>query len=119
MSKYHLRQKARKLRRKGISVKSIASLLGISKGTARIWVRDIILNVEQLQKLRESELKGKELGRLKGALIQKERRFNLIEESKRKGIAELAHLSEREILIAGLALYWGEGSKTGREIEFV
>lgn len=118
MAKYLLRQKARKLRRKGISVKRIAEYLSVSKSTASVWVRDIILSVEQLEELKDIMLRGSELGRTKGALVQKERRLRFIEESRTKGIAELPSITERELLIAGLALYWGEGSKKSQEVEF-
>lgn len=118
MAKYDLRLKARELRRQGISVKKISKDLGVSKGTASIWVRDIILSVEQLQALKKSMIIGGELGRLKGSLMQKERRLKLIEESKKNGIKTISNLNERELLIAGLALYWGEGAKKTREFSF-
>lgn len=118
MAKYDLRIKARRLRKQGISVKQIATQLQISKSTASIWVRDIILSIEQLEMLRKSAIKGGERGRLKGALMQKERRLRQIEEGRLKGIKQLADLSKREFLIAGLALYWGEGSKKSQQVEF-
>lgn len=118
MAKYLLKNKSRELRRKGISVKKIAEYLKVSKSSVSIWTRDIILTVAQLEKLRSSMLRGSELGRTKGALVQKERRLKFIEESRNKGIAELSSINERELLIAGLALYWGEGSKKSQEVEF-
>lgn len=118
MAKSLLRLEARKLRKKGVSVKKIAQYLEVAKSSASIWTRDIILTVKQLEKLRNAMLHGSELGRIKGALIQKERRFKFIEESRNQGIAELSSINERELLIAGLALYWGEGSKKSQEVEF-
>ncbi len=53
-----LKLKARELRNKGVSVKSIAKHLHISKSTASVWVRDIILSVDQLEALRKSSLDG-------------------------------------------------------------
>jgi len=114
MAKSELKIKARKMRRSGKSVKTIAQKLGIAKSTASLWVRDIILSVSQLEKLRKSMIKGSERGRLKGALMQKERRLKLIRDSQRKGIKKIGKLSKREFLIAGLALYWGEGTKKNR-----
>ena len=118
MAKSLLRLEARKLRKRGISVKKIAQFLKVSKSSASLWVRDIILTVEQLEDLTRSKLKGGELGRLRGALIQKKRRLKLIEDSKTLGLEMLANLSERELLIAGLALYWGEGRKKNRRVGF-
>ena len=47
MAKSELRLKARELRKKGVSVRTIASELGVSKSMASIWVRDIILTIDQ------------------------------------------------------------------------
>lgn len=69
MAKPLLRIKARKLREKGESVNKIAEKLGVSKSTASYWVRDIILSLNQLEKLRSNSLKGAERGRLKGSLV--------------------------------------------------
>ena len=73
MAKYLLRLKARELRKQGISVKDIAEILRISKSSASIWTRDIILSIEQIEALNKSRLQGAERGRLKSALLQKER----------------------------------------------
>lgn len=118
MAKSLLKLEARKLRKKGVSVKKIAQYLKVAKSSASIWTRDIILTVEQLENLRKIMLRGSELGRMKGALMQKERRLKFIKESRSKGIMELSIINERELLIAGLALYWGEGSKKSQEVEF-
>lgn len=119
MAKSLLRLKARKLRKKGISVRKITEILGLSKSTISGWVRDIILTVEQLESLRQSSIKGAELGRLKSALLQKERRLKLVEDLKSSGIELLSDITERELLIGGLALYWGEGSrKSNRGVGF-
>ena len=118
MAKSLLKLEARKLRRRGISVGKIANYLKISKSSASYWTRDIILNVEQLEQLRRSMLKGAELGRFKGSQIQKQRRLKRLEDSRVKGIKALRNMKDREFLIAGLALYWGEGSKKSQEVEF-
>lgn len=111
MARSLLRLEARKLRSRGVSVRKIAQTLGISKSTASGWARDIILTVEQVEALRQSAIRGAELGRIKGAFVQKQRKTHLIEEFKKSGIEYLSNLTPRELLIAGLALYWGEGSK--------
>lgn len=118
MAKSLLRLEARKLRKMGTSVKKIEKILKVSRGTASRWTKDIILSIEQLEYLRQSSIKGAELGRLKSAFLQKERRLKFMEDEKSKGIEELSKMTEREFLVAGLALYWGEGSKGDRRIEF-
>jgi len=117
MAKSLLKLEARKLRKKGISVGKIANYLKVSKSSVSYWTRDIILSLEQLEKLRKSMLRGAELGRFKGSQIQKQRRLKRIESSRIEGIKALSKLKQREFLIAGLALYWGEGSKKSQEVE--
>lgn len=118
MSKSLLYIQARQLRSKGESVKNIASKLGVTRGTASHWVRDMVLTVEQLEKLRQSSIKGAELGRLRGALVQKARRAEIITKAERDGIERLSNIKQREFLIAGIALYWGEGCKKTTRMEF-
>lgn len=116
MAKSELKLIARKMRAKGESVKEIARKLGVAKSTVSLWVRDIILSVEQIENLRQRSIRGLERAALMGALIQKERRLNLIKEFKKRGASTIGKLNDREFLIAGLALYWAEGSKTKRSV---
>lgn len=117
MAKSLLRLEARKLRKIGVSVRKISQTLHVSKDSASRWTRDIILTVEQLESLRQSSLKGAELGRLRSALLQKHRRLDYIEGAKKEGIKILSKLSEKELLIAGLAIYWGEGCRKEHGVE--
>ena len=117
MAKYDLRIQAVKMRRQGESVNVIARKLGVSKSTASLWVRDIILSVSDLEKLRQNSIEGAELGRLRGALKQKKARLELVEKSKQWGFKQIGRLSKREFFMAGLALYWAEGSKKERRVQ--
>ncbi|TSC90006.1 MAG: hypothetical protein G01um10145_437 [Microgenomates group bacterium Gr01-1014_5] len=117
MAKSALRLKARELRSQGKSVKDIAVKLAVSKGTASIWVRDIILSIEQLEVLRQKEIKGRERGNLIHSLFLKNQRLDIIQKFENLGKSSLKTLNERELLIAGLALYWGEGSKKMGRLE--
>lgn len=119
MAKFDLRIKARLLRSQGLSVKQITNELGVAKSTCSLWVRDIILSVEQLEMLKKREILGAERGRLKGALIQKERRIKRIEEEKINALDLLGDLSDRDLFILGISLYWAEGSKKRQKVGFV
>lgn len=118
MAKSDLRLKARDLRSKGVSVKSIARKLGVAKSTASLWVRDIILSVEQLEQLKRQSIKGSERGRLLGALKQKQDRIARIKKGTVNGKKVLKKLNKREILLTGIALYWAEGTKKQRMVAF-
>lgn len=116
MAKYELRIRAREQRAKGESVREIAKRIGVSKSTVSLWVRDIILTVEQYERLRKSRIKGGERGRMLGAFMQKQRRLDLIERFNKEGILALKNLTEEQFFASGLALYWAEGSKKGRSV---
>jgi transposase len=117
MSKSLLRLEAVKLRQNGDSVKEIATKLQVSKSTASLWTRDVILSEYQLQQLKNNAIRGAEKGRVIGSLAQKQKRLERINTSNKEGLAEFRKLSLRELEIAGLSLYWAEGSKKQRRIE--
>jgi transcriptional regulator with XRE-family HTH domain len=118
MAKYQQRILARQLRQKGVSVGEIAKRLQISKSTASLWVRDIVLTIEQLEKLRQQNIKGGERGRLIGALKQKNERLRRMQKGVKLGKTRLPNLTQQELLIAGTALYWAEGTKKGSRVAF-
>lgn len=118
MAKSSLRIKARQLRSQGKSVKTIANKIGVAKSTASLWVRDIILSLDQLEELRQQHFKGSEKGRLMGAFKQKQGRLNRIQEGIVKGQQTFKELTGKELLIAGTALYWAEGTKRNGIVSF-
>lgn len=118
MAKSKEKNQALELRQKGKSIKDIAKRLKIAKSTVSLWCRDIKLTPEQTQKLYEKMVRSGYKGRMKGARIQYERRLKRIEEWKKRGIEQIGKLSNRDLLIAGIALYWGEGAKKRRGVSF-
>ena len=54
MSKYNERIKARQLRKNGVSIVVIASMLGVTKSSVSAWCRDITLTPEQKQKQKDT-----------------------------------------------------------------
>jgi len=118
MAKSKEKNQALVLRQGGESIKEIAKRLKVAKSTVSLWCRDIELTPEQIQRLHERMVSRSYTGRLKGARIQYERRIKRIKDLKRRGLNRLGKLSGRDFLVAGAALYWGEGSKFGREVRF-
>jgi len=119
MAKVIERRKAINLRKKGKSIKTIAKVLNISKSTISIWCRDIKLTKKQIERLHESMVRGSYSGRIKGAKLQHEKRIKREKEAKILGIKEIGKLSERDLLMVLVALYWGEGAKKKREFFIV
>jgi hypothetical protein len=107
MSKYKLRQKAIKLRLKGMSYNQIKPLLGVSKSSLSLWLQDYPLSEERLRSLRDfSEVRIEKFRQT--MQVKREKRFA---ETYQKEKAKHLPLSNRELFIAGLFLYWGEGMK--------
>lgn len=111
MAKSKEKIKARKLRRKGESIKQIAKLLKVSVSTASLWCRDVILTNKQIENLRKRQTDpfyGKRLE----YYLKKKKEFSLkLLNLKNEGIKSIGRLSKREVFLIGIALYWGEGFK--------
>lgn len=105
---------ARILRKNGFSISDIKEKLKVSKSSVSIWVRDIILDKDQLEKISE-----KMFGRL---VVEKRRTTRINRESaKRQILIDLAkrqvkQISNRELWLIGVMLYWAEGGKTQRSL---
>ncbi len=108
-----LREKAIALRKLGKSYNEIRKILGIkSKGTISYWFRDLELSPESRKLL----LKNISIAHKRGLFAaNKKRRERIQAENIRayeEGIGQVGRLSRRDLLIAGICLYWGEGTKS-------
>jgi hypothetical protein len=112
MSHTLLHRKALELRKQRKSYSQIKSILGISKSTLSEWLRDYPLTKDEINNLRAfSEAR---IERYRQTMKQK-REAKLISYGLDETHKYLP-LSKREIYIAGLFLYWGEGNKSSRHI---
>jgi hypothetical protein len=110
MSRLIDREKALALRKEGKSYSQIKTLLNISKSTLSYWLRDFPLPKEQIRLLRDVNEVRIERFR---ETMRKKRIFHL--ENVLKICAKrVLPLSNRELLLCGLFLYLGEGSKADR-----
>ncbi len=119
MSKTDQKLLAFKLRRKGQSIGSIAKSLSVSKSSVSIWCRDIDLTSEQAELLRKNSIQAGHKGRMMGAETNKKRKLLIVAETQKEGSEILFELSKRELLIAGTALFWAEGTKKGSKLTFI
>lgn len=104
------KERARLLRKRGKSYSEIKQLLGVSKGTLSQWLRDMPLSAEQLRQLRDLNPRSIERYR-ETRRNQREARLELAYGNAKRDIDVI---TPRELFIAGLYLYWGEGAKTTR-----
>lgn len=104
------RAAARKLRARGWTLREIADELGVAKSSVSVWVRDVEFTPRRRPSGRRS--------RNPGANKLRRRKLAEIARLKREGVERIGRLSEREFLVAGAALYAGEGSKRDGQIGF-
>lgn len=107
----HIKEMATKMRLEGNSLSKIVETLKITKSTASFWCKDIILSESAIQKIKT---KGKEKsikGLLRYSEFKRKERINRNFLQKQEGVKILGNLSERDTLMIGLGLYWGEGYK--------
>lgn len=96
-------ERARVLRSQGWTMPEIAAELGVSKSSVSLWTRDVDF-VPRRGRAAPRRRGPNKLQRAKAAEIER----LLVDGRERIG-----RLSEREFLVAGVALYAGEGAKTG------
>jgi len=102
------RQRARQLRGAGLPLAEIAAHLGVSKSSVSLWVRDVEFTpVPRVTR-----------GRRRDPNALQRRKQGEIERLLEEGRVRIGRLSEREFLVAGVALYAGEGTKGDGRICF-
>lgn len=108
MARLEDKQKAIKLRLKGYSYSQIKKELNISKSTLSGWLKNYPLSEEKIRELRDWNPRKIENCR-NTKLKKKLERLNILYLEEKRN---LLPLTNRDILIGGLFLYWGEGTKT-------
>lgn len=108
MTRFQDKEKALALRKQEMSYSQIKSILGISKGTLSEWLKDYPLSKERIDALRGKNEKRIERYRETRRRTKEKRLNEFYLEQKSK----VFPLTKRDFFIAGLFLYWGEGSKT-------
>ena len=91
--------RARELRAAGWTMPAIAAELGVARSSVSHWVRDV------------PYVRPAWTGAKRGPNRLQQAKAAEIERLRADGTATIGQLSEREFLVAGLALYVGEGAK--------
>ncbi len=100
--------KAIELRLAGNSYSQIKSRLGVSKSTLSNWLKNYPLKEERLRELRDfSEVRIE-----KYIKTCRDRKQRIMDGIYNEELNKISPMLERNLFIAGLFLYWGEGSKT-------
>lgn len=114
MAKFIEKIKSQQLRRKGWSIGAIAEHLVVSKGTASIWCQDIALTKKQTNRLRQNSIRAGHKGRMIGAAMNRKKKLDMMSVCKKKSSEVVNQITERDLLMLGTGLYWGEGTKSDR-----
>jgi hypothetical protein len=102
------KQKAIVMRKKGMSYSQIKEKLKISKSTLSGWLSDMPLSEKRIRELQaDSPIR---IERYRNTMRAKRDAKNKI--AYQNIAKKIGDISDREFLIAGLFLYWAEGSKT-------
>lgn len=102
------RSRAKEFRAEAQRLADIAATLGVSKGTVSVWVRGLPAPV-----IARRTSPARRPSRLHVEKVAE------IELANTSGAQLLGPLSDRDLLVAGIALYAGEGAKTDGQVIFV
>lgn len=98
---------ARRLRAENLTLADIAARLGVSKSSVSIWVRDVPFTPSKRRH-----------GPHRRPHAQRVAKLEQIEALDAEGLALIGRLTEDSFLVAGVALYAGEGSKREHSVVF-
>lgn len=107
--KLEAKKKSVMLRKYGLSITDIAVRLKVSKGSVSTWVREVELEPEVLESIRSRSHTAHAIEKRRMTRLGRSRAIHnkVIADAQKK----IGRLTKRELLLIGVALYWGEGSK--------
>jgi hypothetical protein len=106
-------QLGKALRRLGLTYGEIRGIIPVPKGTLSCWCRDIELTPRQIAAIRERTSPGSRKGIPVDTQWRRRRSIEKIREQARNFAED--HIDDA-FFIAGVSLYWGEGSKTRSDL---
>ncbi|NLU69970.1 hypothetical protein [Streptomyces sp. HNM0574] len=101
------RTRARELRRAGLTYDEIELELGVSKGSVSLWVRDLPKPPPRRDRQEQARLAATKRWEHEAALRETERR-----RTTAAAHDEIGELTDRELFLIGVGLYWSEGAKS-------
>lgn len=112
MTKFIEKRRVVELRRQGKSYSEIRKIIKVSKSSLSLWLKDIVLTDEQVSGLKTKKVQAVE--RYKASM--KEKRKVRLDQYYKDQLKRWMPLSNREMFLAGLFLYWGEGNKVSNNV---
>ena len=108
-----LKDRAVTLRHRGWSYNIIAHRLGVGKSTLSHWLRNIPYQPNQ------SVIKRIRLGPARAAVNKQRRKLAAINSLMVEGQRDIGTLSKRDLLLLGIGLYMGEGTRLYEDVRIV
>ncbi|CAL9547553.1 hypothetical protein SUDANB145_04354 [Streptomyces sp. enrichment culture] len=105
-AKDDLKARARELRRQGWTYDRIEAELGCSRSSVSLWVRDLPRPEPRYTPEEQRALMNKGLARRRAAEDEERQR------TRTEAHREASDLTDHELFVAGVALYWAEGAKS-------
>ncbi|MFJ3790322.1 hypothetical protein [Kitasatospora sp. NPDC090091] len=102
-AKTEQREAARRLRAQGRTYDEIQAELGVSKSSISLWVRDLPAPTSRRERTRKA-------AEARWGPLRKKREEER-QAVKAKSKAEIGPMSDRDVFLVGVALYWAEGAK--------
>lgn len=117
--KTDLKTQAIQLRKEGLSYSEILKKVPVAKSTLSLWLHSVNLSKKQYQRLTEKKLASMRRGWLKVNALRLERVQKIHNEAQ----AQVVRFIDNPLWLAGVLLYWAEGSKEkeyqpGSRVEF-
>ena len=101
------KKKAIKYRKRGLSYSEIKEIIPVSKSTLSLWLSHIQLNSKQKARLKDKIRAVQPFGAQAQKRIRIEKSEKIIKKAKR----ESGKMTNRDLFLLGVVLYWAEGSK--------
>lgn len=113
-----IKEKAKRLRKSGFSLKEISEKLGIAKSTASVWVAHIKLGAKARKRLKKRKI----IGQYKAQQIKRIQRKKLLSQYHKKASKQLSLVKFDQKLhkLLSALFFWCEGGKNTRShVEFI
>lgn len=119
-AKDDLRATAVGMREEGRSYREIREVVGVSKSTLSLWLRDIPLTEDQQRALTVRGPESTAARHAENRALAARRRAHVRAQARE----QIAELSESELFVGGVVAYWAEGSKNkpwrhGQSVQFM
>ncbi len=101
------KEKAIRLRKQGETYSQILSVVPVAKSTLSIWLKEVGIAKEQKQKF----TLAKRLSAKRGGEAKRKQRIEKQNKIVSEAKSEIKNISEHELFLIGVALYWAEGTK--------